>query len=139
MTNPSHLRDRIAYAIAFVLLVAIEVLIALFVRDRFIRPYGGDVIVIGVLYCFVRIFFPKKLRLLPLYLFAFSICVEIGQAIDYVSLLGLSDSRFFSILMGSSFSWIDILCYLAGAAICFALQEAILHLTAQTSATSHRS
>ncbi len=131
MTKLTHLRTRIAYAIAFMLLVGIEVLIALFVRDRFIRPYGGDIIVIGVLYCFVRILFPKKPRLLPLYLFAFAVLVEIGQAIDYVSLLGLSDSRFFRILMGSSFSWIDILCYLAGAAICFALQEAILYVRAR--------
>ena len=39
------MKRRGIYAIAFVLLLVTEVLIALFVRDRFIRPYGGDILV----------------------------------------------------------------------------------------------
>ncbi len=110
------------------LLVGVEVLIALFVRDRFWRPYGGDIIVMGVLYCFVRIFFPKKVRLLPLHLFAFAFLVEGAQAIDYVTLLGLGNVGFFRILLGTSFSWIDVACYAAGSGICFALQEILPRL-----------
>ncbi len=113
---------RLIYALIFLLLVAVEVFIALFVNDKFIRPYGGDIIVIGVLYCFARIFFPQKIKLLPLYLFAIGVIAEIGQLIDYVSLLGLQDSRFFKILLGSSFSWLDIICYAVGSAICLGVQ-----------------
>ncbi len=115
-------RSRLLYAIAFLLLVAVEVLIALYVDDAFIRPYGGDIIVIGVLYCLVRIIFPDKIRLLPLWLFLFACCVEAAQAVDYVSLLGLGDIPFFNILLGASFSWIDILCYAAGSIVCFLFQ-----------------
>ncbi len=114
---------RLWYGGIFLLLVAVEVLIALFVRDRFWRPYGGDIIVMGVLYCFVRIFFPKRLRLLPLFLFVFAFLVEGAQAIDYVSLFGLGDVDFFRILFGTSFSWIDVACYALGSSICLALQE----------------
>ena len=50
---------RIEYAIVFILLLLIEVFIALFVHDKFIRPYVGDALVVIVLYFAVRIIIPK--------------------------------------------------------------------------------
>ncbi len=113
-------KERLLYGGLFVLLVGIEVLIALFVHDRFVRPYIGDVLVMGVMYCFVRIFVPTGVKLLPLYLFCFAAAVEVAQYFDYVRLLGLSDSRFFRILLGTSFAWCDMLCYAAGSLLCVA-------------------
>jgi len=114
--------SRFRYLLAFLLILITEVLIALFVRDRFIRPYGGDILVTVLICCFVRIFFPSGLRLLPLWVFLFAAAVEVGQYFDFVSLLGLGDIAFFRILLGSTFSAADILCYGAGCVI-FALAE----------------
>lgn len=122
----SHGRKRITYAILFVLLVAVEVLIALFVHDDFIRPYIGDVIVVWVMYCFIRIFLPEGIKLLPLYLLLFSVAIEIAQYFNYVALLGLNDNEFFRILLGTSFSFADIICYAVGSIPCF-IWELILH------------
>ncbi len=139
MSHGTTKTARILYALGFVALVIVEVLIALYVHDSFIRPYGGDIIVIWVLYCFVRIFFPKKLRLLPLYLFLFAVAVEIGQYFNYAALLGLDGSPFFLTLLGSSFSWLDIACYGVGSAVSFAVQEIFALLEKSNSATkSHR-
>ena len=113
-------KARLLYGGMFMLLVGIEVLIALFVHDHFVRPYIGDVLVMGVLYCFVRILFPTGLRLLPLFLFFFAAAVEVAQYFDYVRLLGLSDSRFFRILLGTSFAWCDMFCHAAGSLLCVA-------------------
>lgn len=113
---------RWIYGIAFGVILILEVLIALFVRDAFIRPYGGDILVTVLLCCFVRIFFPEKLKLLPVWVFLFAVAVEAGQYFDFVTLLGLGDSAFFRTLLGTSFSWIDILCYGAGCML-FALAE----------------
>lgn len=115
-------KKRLIYALIFILLVGVEVMIALFVHDRFIRPYVGDVIVVWVMYCFIRIFFPNGIKLLPLYLFFFSAAVEVAQYFDYVTLLGLQNSKFFSILLGTSFSFYDMIAYAAGTALCFAVQ-----------------
>ena len=41
---------RIGYAIATVVLLLIEVLIAVYVHDAFVRPYIGDVLVVVVIY-----------------------------------------------------------------------------------------
>ena len=112
-----RMNKRVFYIIAAIVLLAVEVLIALFVNDRFVRPYLGDVIVVAVVYCFVRIFIPEKVHLLPLYVFMFAVLVEILQYFHIVDLLGLGNSRFFRVLIGGVFDWKDILCYGIGCLV----------------------
>ena len=121
----THRKRRLGYLAAFCVIFAIEVCIALFVRDSFIRPYGRDVLVTVLICCFLRIFLPHGVKLLPLYVFLFALAVEIGQYFDFVTLLGLGDSRFFRILLGSTFSFADVVCYGAGSAL-FALTDTLI-------------
>ena len=114
------MKKRLGYAIAFVLLLTVEILIALFVRDDFIRPYGGDILVTVLICAAVRIVFPTGVRLLPLWVFLFAAAVEIGQYFDFVTLLGLGNIAFFRILLGSTFSMADLLCYAAGCVLFWA-------------------
>ena len=116
---------RILYGSVFCGLLGIEVCIALFINDSFIRPYVGDMLVTLLLCCLCRVIIPSKLRLLPLYVFAFAACVEIGQYFDLVALLGLADNRFLSVLMGRTFSWLDLLCYAVGCIAAWGLDIAI--------------
>lgn len=111
-------KKRIGYAITTIVIFLIELFIALFVRDNIIRPYVGDMLVVVLMYTFLRMFFPAKPRLLPVYVFCGSTIVEILQGIHIVELLGLSNSRFFSVLIGTTFDWKDIACYGAGCAMC---------------------
>ena len=120
------MRRRFVYAAAFSVILILEVIIALFVRDRFIRPYGGDVLVTVLICCFLRIFVPGGVKLLPFYVFLFAVCVEIGQYFDFVSLLGLGSNAFFRILLGSTFSAADMICYGAGCVL-FSLAEALIN------------
>lgn len=108
------MNKRLIYAFATIILIAVEVLIALFVHDNFVRPYIGDVIVVVVVYCFVRIIIPEKVYLLPLYVFLFAAMVEVLQYFHIVDLLGLGNSTFFRVLIGGVFDLKDILCYGAG-------------------------
>ena len=110
-------RKRIKYLIAFAILLLVEVLIALYVHDEFIRPYVGDVLVVIVVYCFVRIFVPGKCRLLPLYVFLFAAGVEVLQYFELVKRLGLENNTFLRGLIGSVFDMKDILCYAVGGLI----------------------
>ena len=110
------MKKRLFYAIATILLIAVEVLIALFVHDRFVRPYVGDVLVAVVIYTFVRIWIPEGCPRLPLWVFLFAACVEGLQAIHITEKLGLADNRFFRVLIGGTFDFRDILCYAAGCA-----------------------
>lgn len=120
--SKKSINPRAIYAVAFVILLLIEILIALYVRDSFIRPYGGDILVTILICCFVRMIIPEKISFLPLWVFLFAVCVEVLQYFDIVSILGLSHIKFFVILIGNSFSVIDIVCYGVGCLL-FYLRE----------------
>jgi len=110
-------KKRIKYSVGFLVLLITEVLIALYIHDDFIRPYIGDVLVVMVLYFFVRIFIPNGVKLMPLYIFIFAAGVEVLQYFRLVEVLGLENNRFLRILIGSVFDVKDIICYGVGCAL----------------------
>ena len=117
-------KNKRIFFIAFTLLLfIIEVLIAVFVNDKIIRPYIGDVLVTLLIYCFIRIFLPDGIKKLPLYVFIFSCFVELLQYFNFVELIGLSDNTLARIVIGTSFSWIDIICYGVGCLLCYFLEQ----------------
>lgn len=124
------MKRRIPYIAGFFLLLIVEVLIALFVHGGFVRFYLGDVIVVWVLYCFVKIFLVNAnnyLTAVGVMIFAF--IVEFLQYINIVDILGLGGIKFFRVLIGTSFSVIDLLCYAAGTAVIFMLIKIKKHFT----------
>jgi hypothetical protein len=108
---------RIVYFSAFVLLLLVEVYIAIYVRDDFIRPYVGDVLAVMVVYFFVRTIWPEGIKWLPFYVFLFAVGVEITQYFHLARLLGAENNRVMSIILGGVFDWADILCYAIGCII----------------------
>ena len=100
------------YIIAFIIILAIEVVIALYINDKIVRPYIGDILVIFLLYALVRAVIKKSIKLLPVYIFAFALIIEIAQYYHIVDVLQLNDKKILSIIIGTSFDIKDILCYL---------------------------
>lgn len=111
------MKKRVLYAVATLLLLFIEIVIALYVHDDFIRPYVGDVLVVIVIYTFIRIIVPEKCKLLPLYIFILATGVELLQLANIVEILGVENNRFLKILIGSVFDIKDIVCYAVGCVI----------------------
>lgn len=105
------------YIISFLILFIVEALIALFVHDNFIRPYIGDILVIILMYTFIRGVIDKKIKILPIYLFLFALFVEVMQYFKVIELLNLENNKVASIIMGTSFDIKDILCYFIGSMI----------------------
>lgn len=118
------MKRRLWYALVTFCLLVVEALIALFVHDKFIRPYIGDVLVTVLICTFLRIFIPQGVKLLPLYVFVFAAGVEIMQYFKIIEILGLADNRFFSILIGSVFDVKDIVCYGVGCILVYAFEKA---------------
>ena len=109
---------KVTYALATIGITLIEVMIALFIRDNFVRPYVGDMLVVVLIYTFLKIFFTEKPRILPLYVFIFAAAVELMQGVHIIELLGLQDNHFLSILIGTTFDIKDIICYAVGCLLC---------------------
>lgn len=101
----------------------VEVCIALFVQDNFIRPFMGDVIVVWFVYYFIKTFLNCKPIDIVLFTLAFSFAVEIGQYFKLIHTLDLQHSKLARIVIGTSFSWWDLLCYVIGFAVLFLLDK----------------
>ncbi len=110
---------RLKYLIVLFLLLAVEVCIALFVHDQYLRPYGGDIIVVWVIYCMVQAVLGGKNNhyITALGVLVFAYIVEFLQKMNIVEVLGLGNSRFLRILIGTTFSVSDLVCYTIGTAI----------------------
>ena len=114
---------RIIYANAFGVLLFAEIMIALFAHDDFIRPYIGDVLITILICCLCRIVFPKGVLSLPVYVFVFAVFVELMQYFQIVKLLGLENSTFFSTIIGTTFSTVDLICYGVGCFVFWAAEK----------------
>jgi hypothetical protein len=113
------------YFIATVLLFLIEIVIAVYAHDAFIRPYGGDFLVVILIYCMVKSFFNTPVYKTALYVLLFSYLMEGLQYIGIVNILGLAHSRIARIIIGTSFAWTDILMYTLGILLVLLLETAI--------------
>lgn len=123
--NKSFIKLRFhpkSFIIASILLI-VEVLIALFLHDPIIRPYIGDTIVVILIYYFLKAFIEVK----PIYLIVgtviFAFCIEIGQYFNLVKILGFEHNPIMRCIIGTGFSWIDLIAYTLGGIICYYIEN----------------
>ncbi|WP_423148244.1 DUF2809 domain-containing protein [Rubrolithibacter danxiaensis] len=97
-----------------VLLLLTEIFIAIYIKDTIVRPYGGDFLVVILLYCFIQSFINSPAIITALVVLLFSYIVETLQYFHFIQFIGLADSEIARILIGNSFAWMDMLAYTLG-------------------------
>lgn len=95
-------------------LLAILIFIAAFVHDQFIRPFGGDVLVVVWLYFFMKSFLNMSPLKLSIGVLFFAYGVEIAQYFNLVTILGLEEHKLARIIIGSTFDFMDLFAYTIG-------------------------
>lgn len=106
-----------------VIIFVVELLIATTFKDIvFVRSYLGDVLVVMLMYYFVKAFVEVDNTKLIIALLIFSCIIEFLQYFHFAEILGFKDNKIAMIVLGNSFSWIDILCYLAGGFILYLIE-----------------
>jgi hypothetical protein len=111
---------RLVFVITAVLLLITEVLIGVY-ASGWVRSYLGDVLVVILLYTLYRAVFierPARWFVLP------SIILLIAFGVEFLQLWGICDrlgiqNRFMRILLGTSFSAVDLVCYAIGCIPCY--------------------
>ena len=114
--------NKIYFGLALYLFI-IEVLIALYIHDKIIRPYIGDVIVVMLLYCFIKSFFNTKVDPTAIFVLIFAFGIETLQYFNSIEILGLQNNIVARNVIGTSFAWIDIVCYIVGIAIVLVVEK----------------
>lgn len=97
-----------------ILFFVTEVLIALYVRDNFVRPYVGDYLVVILIYCAVRTFIKANSFNVAIAVLLFAYLVEVLQYFRIVDWLGLSGNLVAKTVIGYGFEWLDMLAYTLG-------------------------
>lgn len=116
--------SRLTYLIAAMVLFGVEVVIALYVRDDFVRPYIGDVLAILLVYTALRALTPLRLGSALATTLAIAVLIEVAQAAKLLSALGLGENRVARIVFGGSFDWLDLAAYAAGGIIVWVVEIA---------------
>lgn len=117
------LKFNLKYFLFTIVIFLTEILIATRLKDIFVvRAYLGDVIVVILLYTFIKSFFKiADNEKLILGILIFSCLIEFAQYFTIAEKLGFQPGSIMYIVIGNSFSWIDILCYAVGCFILFFL------------------
>jgi uncharacterized membrane protein len=102
------------YAVIAFSIFLIEVLIALFVRDKFIRPFLGDVLVVVLLYFSFRTILKSRAESVAIGVLIFAVAIEVSQFLNLAERLGLEENSVAEIILGSTFDWLDIFAYVVG-------------------------
>ena len=108
------LKFQLKYFILAIILFIIEVLIALFAHDNFIRPFVGDVLVVILIYCFIKSFLNSPVVITAIAVLICAYLIEVLQHFKIVEILGLQNSNLARIVIGTSFEWTDLLAYTLG-------------------------
>lgn len=117
-----RLKFSLKYFLLTLLIFLVEIAIATVLKDQFfIRAYLGDVIVVMLLYTLVKSFFIINDTKLIIGIFAFSCVIEFAQFFNIAEKLGFQPGSLMYIVIGNSFSWIDIICYGAGCLLLYLL------------------
>lgn len=114
--------DKKSFIIAIIIFL-VEVIIALYIKDKIIRPFVGDILVVIFMYYFIKAFINIKVINIAIFTLIFSFVVEILQYFNFVEMIGLGHNKAARIIIGTSFSWIDILCYFIGFVLLFFIDK----------------
>ncbi|MBE9609051.1 DUF2809 domain-containing protein [Chitinilyticum piscinae] len=112
------------HALLTLLLLGGEIIIGRYLHGGIIRAYGGDVLVIPLLYCAARTFWhPIRPLLLPVGLLGLGALTELLQALQLADRLRLSNPSLPRTLIGSHADPLDLLAYLLGALLILLAQH----------------
>lgn len=102
---------NLKYFLIFISIFIIEVIIAIHIKDNFIRPYFGDYLVIFLVYYFLLSFIDADKDKIALNVLRFAFTVEIIQAFNVLEYFNLEKYKILRIVAGNTFSIEDLFIY----------------------------
>ena len=115
-------KRRVGWAVTGVIILAIEIYIAIFIKGGFIRHHIGDVLATAMLYAFGRAIFRASPINLAIVVFIISLFIEALQYLKFLEILGVKSSTL-RIIFGGTFDWTDIICYLVGCILAYMFEN----------------
>ena len=102
--------------IIFLVLFCIEVTIAIYIKQGFIRVVFGDFLVVIMLYYFIKSFINHKPIYIAVIVLFIAYLVEFLQFIDILNIVNYKNNYLVNIILGTTFNSKDIIAYTVGIA-----------------------
>lgn len=129
------MRHRTAYSLAALAFLLIEIVIAMFVRDSFVRPHLGDSLAVVLVYLMLRASTRLGVASSAASALLIACAIEVGQFYGLVDRLGLGHSAVARTVLGTGFDPRDFIAYAGGAAFVLLVELLRLRLS---EAKAHR-
>lgn len=113
------MKIRAPYLLAAFFLVAVEVFIAAFVHDGFVRPYLGDTIATILVYVVLMVFPAVTSNWAIMGALVVSFLVEWMQFIHMLEYVGMENNKMAVLFFGSAASWEDVVAYSIGGVMVY--------------------
>ncbi|MCQ9068436.1 DUF2809 domain-containing protein [Vibrio alginolyticus] len=123
VTSAIHLRFSAENGLKSLVCFITLVVIALYVRDNFIRPTFGDVLVVVWLYYFLASLFSMPVNWLVSLVVLIAFAVELGQFLQVAVWLGIESSSPLAVILGATFDWKDLQAYCIGGLLCWWMEK----------------
>jgi hypothetical protein len=121
------IRFSTRYFLLSLLILAIEIFIGARLDDNIIRPYGGDYLVVMLLYCMVRTCLNTPVVPTAVSALLFAYLIEFLQYEKLADHLHLRPGSLARIMLGDYFTWKDIIAYTLGIASVIAMEKWLSH------------
>ncbi|WP_425228242.1 DUF2809 domain-containing protein [Sphingomonas sp.] len=105
---------RRGYAAAAGMLLLVEIAIALWVDDRFVRPHGGDALAVVLVYCGLMAATRWRWPVAVGVALLIAVVIELGQLIGVLRLVGLDGVAVARVVLGSGYDPRDFVAYAVG-------------------------
>lgn len=117
------------FFVSSLLLLFIEIGIAVYLHEGFIRHTFGDFLVVILIYCFLRSFIEAKPYKVAIAVLIFSFFIEFSQRYNLLDYLGLRDSKLAVIILGSTFEIKDLIAYTLGILTIYIIDKKMMNTT----------
>jgi hypothetical protein len=107
------------------MLLSIEICIAAFLTEGFIRHTFGDFLVVILMYCAVRSIIKLNPLTIAFGVLAVAFLIEFLQLFNLLDYLNLRDHQFAIIILGSTFEITDLIAYTLGVITIFLIDTKI--------------
>ena len=108
------IKFKINYFIIFIIILLLEILIASYVKDGFIRYTFGDFLATILLFSFFKSFINIKSIYIAIITIFIAFSIEFFQLLNILNYINPNNNKIIAIILGSHFSFHDLVAYTFG-------------------------
>lgn len=107
-------RRLVYFALTAMCFIVCILIVKLFSNNQFIRGFTGDIVVILLIYFFIKIFNDFSPIKLAVFMLLLAFATEFLQYLKLISILGLEQNAFAQLIIGAVFDPLDLIAYTIG-------------------------